>query len=223
MGAESQYLSFVSRSHFELSSVLGERDWFKVVNLSCNPLAVGQEHLGKGEHTLFRAPGNIDFIPVAGFPQDTEPQLYLRLRLMPALPRAAQGQPERPAQPPAENLAATCEPPSFADSVVEKGEEERKPKSGLPSPPPPVVEWEWSPRSSRVQPLRRQEKGDEAKDEDEEEDGREQEEDSEDDVEEEVEEEEEQHQQRQFESLPPTLLSQASRPDERGDQQEHRS
>jgi len=54
--------TFVSRTHFELTPMIGESVSFKLTNLSINPVVSGQRRLGKDEHDIVVPPATMEFV-----------------------------------------------------------------------------------------------------------------------------------------------------------------
>jgi len=80
LGPNSNFLAFISRSHFDLSPLSGRDGVFELTNLSTNPIVLQQQRLQKGQSGAVGPDSSIDFISKAS-PTDPSPMIYFRFVL----------------------------------------------------------------------------------------------------------------------------------------------
>jgi len=82
LGPTSKFLTFVSRSHFDLTPLPGRTCVFEITNLSANPIVLLQQQhtLQQGQRGIIDPNSSIDFISRAS-PADPSPRIYFRFVL----------------------------------------------------------------------------------------------------------------------------------------------
>jgi hypothetical protein len=95
LGADSIFLTFISRLHFEVMPASTKARAYEITNNSANPLVVGEEQIQKGACGLLRPKCSIDFISKSA--GGAKPQVFLRLEVLDeAQSQSAAREPHRP-------------------------------------------------------------------------------------------------------------------------------